>query len=126
MSTNRGDFTGFTSVIMEKELALTAQAVSRTTVAITALTVNSSYIRLASGAGNMTIQGIAAGLAGQRLLIQNPGSANLAIDLSSTAASAANRIITGGTGTLTVSGAGAVELMYDGTASRWFVISSTA
>lgn len=84
---------------------------------------NKSFIKLTGAAGGArTLHGMAGGVDGQELLLYNADSQNLTVSNdSATEGTAANRILTLGSG-CTTTGAGAVRFRYDGGGSRWIVV----
>lgn len=79
-----------------------------------------TFIRVSNGS-NFTITGITGGVNGKMIVLFNTGSTNMTIDNQNTSSTDVNRIITNAT-TVT-SNSGCVTLVYDGTASRWIVVS---
>lgn len=73
--------------------------------------------------GAQNISGIAGGVAGRRISIFNLGSSQITFQDESASSTAANRIRTSGAG-LAVTEQGGVELWYDGTSSRWRIVSN--
>jgi hypothetical protein len=74
----------------------------------------------ANNASTLTLQGISAAQNGQTLSIVSIGAGNVVIENQSGSASAANRIITKSSDTITLAaGFGYTVLTYDGTNSRW-------
>lgn len=71
---------------------------------------------------NYTITGITGGIDGRHLIIYNSSAVNLTIDSMSGLSSPMNRIDTLGSSTAT-SGVGTIEMVYDGTSSKWIVIN---
>lgn len=70
----------------------------------------------------LTLRGLLAGVPGQRLTIVSVGAGQVDLANQNTGSSAANRIINGVSGTISLAaGLGRVELQYDGTTSRWRV-----
>jgi hypothetical protein len=75
----------------------------------------------ANNATLLTINGLAAGVVGQLLTIHSVGTGQIDLANQSGSATAANRIITGVTGPISLAaGIGRVSLQYDG--SRWRVL----
>ncbi len=62
---------------------------------------------------------------GKRLTITNTNSVSLTIANESTSSIAANRIITGSGGDLTLKAGASISLYYDSTSSRWRVVGGT-
>lgn len=86
------------------------------TTSFTALNIgNSSYVRMHSASGGaFTIHGVAGGVDGKRVIIYNQNSVNMSIaDDSGTEGTAANRIYTPTGGTMSTTGTGSCELIYD-------------
>jgi hypothetical protein len=78
----------------------------------------------ANNATLLTLQGIAAGEPGQRLSIFSIGAGQVDLANQNGSATAANRIVCGVTGTISLAaGVGRVDLVYDDTADRWRVLS---
>jgi hypothetical protein len=91
-----------------------------TTGTINALSsANVSVIRM-TGAALTTINGIANGVAGKRLVIINLTSSALQMNSESGSASAANRLRFAATASISVNDA--FEFIYDGVSSRWQLI----
>jgi hypothetical protein len=82
-------------------------------------------IRGASSSSNFEVTGIAGGTSGKMIVLFNTGTGNMTIrnedHSNSTASTDINRIITNATTITTATGC--VTLVYDGTASRWIVVS---
>lgn len=72
-------------------------------------------------AHNYTIQGLAGGTDGRHVIIYNSNGVNLTINNMSSSIPA-NNIDTLGSSTAT-SGVGTIEMVYDGTLSKWIVIN---
>lgn len=88
------------------------------------LTAGVSLLR-ANNASALVLTGLAAGTPGQRVLLRSVGAGAVAIANDDAGSTAANRILTGTLGTLTLlAGSGTLGLVYDGTASRWIATSS--
>jgi hypothetical protein len=79
-----------------------------------------SVLQLTSDASR-TISGLAGGAEGRVVSVVNIGSQPIALTDESTSSSAANRFTLGGT--LTIAAKQAAMLRYDGTASRWRLMS---
>ena len=86
-------------------------------------TSNTSFLRLTAATG---LTGLANGEDGKCLTLTNANSADLLIGNESASSTAANRIITGTGGDITLSAGGSLELKYDATASRWRVLGGTS
>jgi hypothetical protein len=81
-----------------------------------------NLVIFANNASLLTLQGITAAQAGQRLTICSVGAGQVDIANQNGSASAANRIINQVTGTISLAaGYGRVTMVYDGTNSRWRV-----
>lgn len=106
-----------------------ALALSRFDVAsaatITALDSTRSFVKL-TGATATTIQGITAGVDGQRLVIVNLTGSNMTIANENAGATAANRITTMTGADVVTTGNGSAELVYDTGSSRWICLYVTA
>lgn len=87
---------------------------------------NGPLVILANNASTLTVQGIAAGLDGQRLKIVSIGAGSIILQHQNAGASAANRIVVlqGSDSTMTA-GASAVDLVYDLTNARWRISNSS-
>jgi hypothetical protein len=71
----------------------------------------------------LTLRGVLAGTPGQRLTIVSVGAGQIDLANQDSSSSAANRIITGLTGTISLAAtAGRAVLQYDGTSQRWRVV----
>lgn len=105
------------------------QALQRFDVAsaatISALDSTRSFVKL-TGSTATTIQGITAGVDGQRLTIVNLTGQNMTISNENGSASAANRITTLTGADITTTADGAAELVYDTGSSRWICLYVTA
>jgi hypothetical protein len=76
-----------------------------------------------NNASLLTISGLANGIDGQLLYIESVGAGQVDIANQASGSSAANRVINGVTGTISLSqGVGRALLAYDGTANRWRVL----
>jgi len=107
-------------------LATVAPAVSTVTTTgnITALPLpvgTGDLVILMNNATIATIQGIAAGLSGQKLKIISYGAGQVDLAHQNGSASAANKLINWATSgnTPLAAGSGVAELTYDATATRW-------
>lgn len=88
-----------------------------------ALTAQCSQLRC-NNATLLTLTGLVAGFAGQRLVVVSVGAGRVDLANQGAGSSAANRIINGVTGTISlVGGLGRALLEYDGTTARWRVIA---
>lgn len=96
-----------------------------TTGTITALsTAARSSIRL-TGAGAVTLQGIAGGVDGKLLFLKNRTGNLLTIQDQNAGGAAADRIITGSGADLTVQDGQGLILQYDGTTQRWQIMAAS-
>lgn len=86
-----------------------------------ALAAPTKYFRLDTDASR-TITGFGNGAAGREVVIVNVGANNLVIANENAGSAAANRIITGTAGDITLSADDTATLFYDGTTQRWRVI----
>jgi hypothetical protein len=110
--------------------AINALAPATSTITTTGvsnlLSIPSGSVELTIFANNgslLTINGLAAGLDGQRLSIFSIGGGQVDIAHQNTGAAAGNRIVNTVSGTISLApGSGHVDLVYDGTASRWRVL----
>lgn len=82
-------------------------------------------LRLTSS-GNFNITGLAGGSAGRFITLHNIGSNTLTLPSESTLSAAANRFITRGGVSLTLSPNASVMVQYDATTSRWRVLGGTS
>ncbi len=101
----------------------TASADVATTATIAALSSAKSIIRL-TGSTVTSIQGISAGVTGQRIAIYNASSAVVTLEHQNGTATAANRIKAYSGASLALPAGDAVELVYDATQSRWVQVSA--
>lgn len=86
-----------------------------------ALTSGAGFLR-ANNATALTLTGLAAGTDGQRVTIVSIGAGSVTLTDQAAGSTAANRIITGTGGALTLpAGSGGVTLLYDATTARWRV-----
>lgn len=86
---------------------------------------NGSVIRY-TGAGAMTLTGIAARTTGTRVILENVSAAKVSVTDSDAGSVAANQILTGTGGTLGLPPNTSIELVYDGTATKWRVVTVSA
>jgi hypothetical protein len=114
-STNPAFFTG-------------ASAQARADVAsastITALSSTNGFVKL-TGSTATSLQGITAGINGQRLTIVNLTAANLTVANENAGASAANRITTMTGADVATTANGTAEFIYDTGTSRWICLYVT-
>lgn len=82
-----------------------------------------SFIRLTTGAA--TIDGIAAGVDGQHLVLTNLSSSLLTIKNQSGVASANDRIVTGSSADIALENTASLFLIYNVTDSRWYVVGGS-
>jgi len=89
------------------------------------LGVNSdkTLFRLIDRTANYMITGIAGGTNGRHIVLYNVSFNNLSFPNQSANSLPPNRIITLGSGIVTTVSQGTAELVYDGTAQRWILIS---
>lgn len=110
------------------DTALTqATSTITTTGTQTALSIpvgRGDLVLIANNASLLTLQGIAAGQAGQRLTIMSVGAGQVALTHQSGSASAANRLVNFATSGLTMlaAGSGVASYIYDDNASRWHLV----
>lgn len=110
-------------------------ALMRPTVSTVTTTGNITALALPTGSSNLviymnnatlaTIQGIAAGITGQRLTIVSMGAGQVDLSHQDAAATAANRLINFATvgKTSLAAGIGVAEYEYDVTTARWRLVS---
>lgn len=91
---------------------------------VTALTY-SPFINF-TGASTTTVQGLASGTDGKRIVIHNSSSGTLTIEDENAGASAANRFHLPGGNPLSVSQDSSTEFIYDTGISRWVIQSASA
>ncbi|UPT65629.1 MAG: hypothetical protein M0D57_13935 [Sphingobacteriales bacterium JAD_PAG50586_3] len=85
---------------------------------------SAGYIKFNSGSSsNFSITGFSAGVDGQILILQNVGTGNMTVRNQNNGSSASNRIVTNTGSDVATTGTGTITLIYDGTQSRWVVIS---
>ncbi|CAB4192548.1 hypothetical protein UFOVP1236_45 [uncultured Caudovirales phage] len=111
--------------------ALTQAATTITTTGTqTALTLpvgRGDLVIFANNATLLTIQGVTAAYDGQRLTIFSKGAGQVDINNEHASASAANRIITGSSGTISLpAGSGRASMIYDVTTTRWRLDEASA
>jgi hypothetical protein len=92
---------------------------------ITALSSAKSFVKL-TGSTITSLQGIAAGVDGQRLTLVNLTGANLTVAHENAGATAANRITTMTGADIATTANGAAEFIYDTSSSRWICLYVTA
>lgn len=94
-----------------------------TQVALTLPSGDGLLTIFANNATLLTLQGITAGKDGQQLALYSIGAGQVDLANQNGSASAANRLINGVTGTISLAaGSGRVLLEYDGTTARWRVL----
>ncbi len=77
-----------------------------------------------NNASLLTLRGLLAGVPGQRLTIVSVGAGQVDIANEDANSTAANRVINGVTGTISLApGSGRLDLQYDGTTQRWRAIN---
>lgn len=84
-----------------------------------------SFIRVTGPTAGFAIRGIASGFNGKRVVIYNTTTQNMSINNEDAGSTAANRIRTNTGATVTTTGEGSVEVIYDATQSRWILISTS-
>jgi len=118
-----------TNLIVEDDLYLPRTDMTTLTTGDNAAAAlhNAVYARISSGpAGAFTIHGIAGGVDGRLLVLQNDVGYNLTLaDESGTDPTPANRIQTQTDADVTYATRAVVTLIYDGSASRWLLVSSS-
>lgn len=115
-STNKSSFTG--------ALATTRADVA-SAATITALASTRSFVKL-TGSTATALQGITAGVDGQKLTLVNLTGANLTVANENAGATAANRITTMTGADVVTTANGAAEFIYDTGSSRWICLYVTA
>lgn len=115
-STNKSSFTG--------ALATTRADVA-SAATITALASTRSFCKL-TGSTASVLQGITAGVDGQKLTLVNLTGANLTVANENAGATAANRITTMTGADVVTTANGAAEFIYDTGSSRWICLYVTA
>ena len=91
---------------------------------ITALSSAKSFVKL-TGSTITALQGITAGVDGQRLTLVNLTGANLTVAHENAGATAANRITTMTGADIVTTANGAAEFIYDTGSSRWICLYVT-
>jgi hypothetical protein len=85
---------------------------------------SAGYVKFNSGSSsNFSITGLSAGADGQILILYNVGTGNMTVRNQNSSSSASNRIATNTGSDVSTTGTGTITLIYDGTQSRWVVIS---
>ncbi len=114
-----------TKVDIDGDVALRAGAFTATNGNNNNITIGGrSFIRITGPAAAFSITGIAGGVDGKVVILYNATAQNMTIANESTSSTDINRITTlTGSGIVTT-GAGAITLIYDSTASRWIVTSA--
>lgn len=92
---------------------------------ITALSCANSFVKL-TGATATALQGITAGVDGQRLTLVNLTGSNLTVQHENAGASASARITTMTGADVATTANGAAEFIYDTGSSRWICLDVTA
>jgi hypothetical protein len=114
---------GTGSIVATSKVQFNIQTDSTTTGAnATVSTVSKSYIELTNGSLT-SLDGVVAGGDGQRLVITNRTGSSISVN-NETGATAANRILTGTGGAITVSNNASIELIYNTSNSRWMTVGS--
>ena len=114
---------GTGSIVATSKVAFNIQTDSTTTGAnATVSTVSKSYIEL-TNVSLTSLDGVTAGGDGQRLVLTNRTGASITIN-NETGATAANRILTGTGGAVTISNNASIELIYNASNSRWMAVGS--
>lgn len=114
---------GTGSIVATSKVAFNIQTDSTTTGAnATVSTVSKSYIEL-TNVSLTSLNGVTAGGDGQRLVLTNRTGATITIN-NETGATAANRILTGTGGAVTISNNASIELIYNTSNSRWMAVGS--
>jgi hypothetical protein len=92
-----------------------------------AIATDVTVVRVSASTSGIDLTGIVApGNAGQLLLLMNVGTAeNIGITHDSGASTAANRILCAGGSSKTLNFGGCALLFYDGTSTRWRLLSCT-
>lgn len=125
MSTNREDaFTRYTKLATDAGFA-SKFATASTAATINALRNDAGVVKISGSTVAIALNGVSAGVDGQRLVVYQAGTGAMTVANEATAAAAANRILTLSGATATT-GTGAVELIYDSAAQRWICISLRA
>lgn len=84
-----------------------------------------SYLQF-TGAGSVTVTGLANGTSGKTLLISNQTGSGITIKNESTSSSASNRIQTGTGNDISLADKASAVLIYNSTASRWSLLTGAA
>jgi hypothetical protein len=87
------------------------------------ITTTKSFARLNSGSG--TINGIAAGLNGQHLVLSNLTGASVIVQNQSGSATAVDRVVTGTGGAVSLENGASLFLIYNSTDARWYVVGGS-
>lgn len=113
-----------TESLTNKTIAYTSADVS--TVGNANLSAPTTGIIRLTNALNIGVSSIGAGTAGQYLIIENKRATSIIFYNENTAATAANRILTGTGDNLYIPAGASACLVYDGTAQRWQMLSTQA
>jgi frataxin-like iron-binding protein CyaY len=92
---------------------------------ITALSSSRNFVKL-TGSTATALQGITAGIDGQRLIVVNLTGANMTVQNENAGATAANRITTMTAADIATTTNGVAEFVYDTGSSRWICLYVTA
>jgi hypothetical protein len=112
----------YNDLIVNKKAVLTGTTNSQTGANVTITTTDSAYIKLTSSV--TSISGITnSSNDGQLVLITNSTGSVIIVLNEDSSASAANRIITGTAGNLTLADGGSATFIYNTSTSRWQVVS---
>jgi hypothetical protein len=112
-----------TSLDVNGDLAFRMTADASVGVVTALSTTSTSAIRL-TGAGAVTLQGIAGGVEGKILTLSNQTGAVLTVANQNGGAGATDRIITGTGASMSISNDAALVLQYDATQQKWLVIAA--
>ena len=125
MANNPEDFTGYNKVRTDRAVAFAPEAIARTAT-YNQLSSSASVAVIAAGTAAITVNGILAGVNGQRMTIVNLGTGAMTIADAATAASAVDRILRQSTSTAATTGAGCADLVYVSSSARWILTNLQA
>jgi hypothetical protein len=114
-------------IVLTKDISITSTSTITTSGSITSLTTADISVIRYNSTSQGTLHGLADGIDGKILIINNINTGKLLIASdSSTETTATNRILTQGDVNLNLRNKSSMILQYDGTSSRWRVLNRYA
>lgn len=115
---------GFRALVAADIPSLTSEGTTTSTGNQDDFAHGSPSVLRCNNASLLTLRGLAAGVAGQQIVIVSVGAGQVDLANEDTNSTAANRIVNGVTGTISLAGgSGRAVLCYDATSARWRVIA---